>query len=204
MTDRLRLKQVILNLGRNSSKFVHEGFIRLKAEVVDGNVELSVEDSGPGLTQENRQNLFLKFQETLDTLSQGTGIGLHLCKMLTTLMGGEIRLDDTYESGVAGCPGARFVVMLNQPPIHQTETHEVSATQFDAATSDPSLLSDQDAESIKLPEHLSVLFVDDDSLLRKLFKRAIRAVKPDWEFREAANGETALQLVDHAGILRAF
>ena len=71
-TDRLRLKQVLLNLGRNSAKFVDEGFIKLRAEVVDGFVRLYVEDSGPGIPYEKRERLFSKFQESLDTLSQGT------------------------------------------------------------------------------------------------------------------------------------
>ena len=72
MTDRLRLKQVILNLGRNSAKFVCQGFIRLRAAVVEGHVQLSVEDSGSGIPHEKRKLLFAKFQESLDLLSQGT------------------------------------------------------------------------------------------------------------------------------------
>ena len=49
MTDRLRLKQIILNLGRNSAKFVTKGFIRFRAAVVADQVSLCVEDSGPGI-----------------------------------------------------------------------------------------------------------------------------------------------------------
>jgi signal transduction histidine kinase len=71
-TDCLRLKQIMLNLGRNSSKFVNEGFIRLRGEVIDGQVRLSVEDSGSGIPLEKRVRLFAKFQESLDVLSQGT------------------------------------------------------------------------------------------------------------------------------------
>ncbi len=71
-TDRLRLKQVVLNLGRNSLKFVESGYVRLRAKVVDGTVELSIEDSGPGIPPEKRGLLFNKFQESLDSLSQGT------------------------------------------------------------------------------------------------------------------------------------
>jgi len=72
VTDCLRLKQVILNLGRNSSKFVDKGFIRFRGAVVDGRVQLAVEDSGPGIPLEKQRRLFLKFQESLDVLSQGT------------------------------------------------------------------------------------------------------------------------------------
>lgn len=71
-TDSLRLKQIVLNLSRNSTKFVDEGFIRIRAAVVNGLVELSVEDSGPGIPTEKRSQLFSKFQQSLDSLSQGT------------------------------------------------------------------------------------------------------------------------------------
>jgi CheY-like chemotaxis protein len=47
-----------------------------------------------------------------------------------------------------------------------------------------------------LPRALSVLFVDDDPILRKLFSRKLRTVAPEWTVREAANGETALVLVE--------
>src|SRR3569832_2802569 len=58
-TDRLRLTQVVLNLSRNSSKFVSKGFIRLGASVLpDGTVQGFVEDSGPGIPLEKRGNLF--------------------------------------------------------------------------------------------------------------------------------------------------
>lgn len=72
MADRLRLNQVILNLGRNSYKFVEEGFIRLRATRHEGYVAISVEDSGPGIPHEKRNLLFQKYQESLDMLSQGT------------------------------------------------------------------------------------------------------------------------------------
>jgi len=125
MTDSLRLKQIVLNLARNSVKFVERGFIRLKAMTVpdeDGlngatKVRLCIEDSGPGIPLEKREQLFGKFQESLDSLHQGTGIGLSLCKQLSSLMGGKLWIDDSYESGLFDCPGARFVVDLNTPPM---------------------------------------------------------------------------------------
>jgi signal transduction histidine kinase len=79
MADPLRLKQVVLNLGRNSSKFVDEGFIRLQAEEVDNNVKLYVDDSGSGIPPEKCDRLFTKFQESLDLLSQGTVRRINVC-----------------------------------------------------------------------------------------------------------------------------
>jgi signal transduction histidine kinase/CheY-like chemotaxis protein len=189
MTDGLRLKQVVLNLGRNSAKFVDTGFIRFRAAVVDGNAELYICDSGPGMPMEKRAALFEKFQTSLDVLSQGTGIGLCLCKNLVELLKGDIWLDEKYDSGIAGCPGARFVIQLNTPPlqlVHDDSSGEVK--EEDAFC--------LNGEFEELPEKLSVLFVDDDHVLRKLFARAVQKVAPSWKTDEAANGETAIQRVD--------
>lgn len=82
LSDHLRLKQVILNLGRNSVKFIEEGFIKLQAKVVNGQVQLAVEDSGPGIPMEKRERLFCKYQESLDMLSQGT-VRLRCCTLLS-------------------------------------------------------------------------------------------------------------------------
>jgi len=112
-TDRLRLKQIVLNLASNSRKFVQRGFINLRAAVVDGAVRIYVENSGPGIPLEKREKLFAKCQESLDSLSKGTGMDLCLCEKLTELMDGELRFDETYASGTEGCPGSRFVIQLS-------------------------------------------------------------------------------------------
>jgi signal transduction histidine kinase/CheY-like chemotaxis protein len=210
MTDRLRLKQIVLNLGRNSAKFIETGFVRLKAEVIDDNVTLSVEDSGPGIPEEKRRHLYDRFQESLDTLSQGTGIGLNLCQKLIHLMGGKIWLDESYHSGIGGCPGARFVIELNTPPL-TLESSDLFMEEggTEECTSAFSVDSDNDNDSPQplcsmscttpvideeLPENLSALFVDDDMILRKLFVRSVKKICPTWTIQEAGNGETALQM----------
>jgi signal transduction histidine kinase/CheY-like chemotaxis protein len=194
-TDCLRLKQIVLNLGRNSTKFVHSGFIRFRAAVVDGVVEVYVEDSGPGIPIEKRGALFEKFQSSLDVLSQGTGIGLSLCENLTHLLHGDIWLDETYDSGVKSSPGARFVIRLNTPPL---SSDAILQSSSNGGTREL-IQSENDTIStrvVKLPENLSVLFVDDDLVLRKLFSRSVAKAAPTWKIHEAANGETALRLVD--------
>jgi signal transduction histidine kinase/CheY-like chemotaxis protein len=197
-TDCLRLKQIMLNLGRNSTKFVHSGFIRFRAAAVDGRVEVYVEDSGPGIPIEKRGALFEKFQSSLDVLSQGTGIGLSLCENLTHLLNGDIWLDETYDSGVKDLPGASFVIRLNTPPLSSDAILQ-SASKGGTSSSGECIQRESDASSTKvveLPENLSVLFVDDDLVLRKLFSRSVKKAAPTWMIQEAANGETALRLVD--------
>jgi len=187
--------KICLNLARNSVKFVDEGFIRLKASIVNGHVNIYIEDSGPGIPAEKRTTIFSKFQESLDSLSQGTGIGLFLCQSLVSLMEGEIHLDDEYHSGIKHYPGTRFVVNLKREAIDPQSLHEVHSYSC-GDTGETLLLEDDEMCVLNLPENLSVLFVDDDPILRKLFSRTVQTVAPSWRIREASNGETALRLVN--------
>jgi CheY-like chemotaxis protein len=209
-TDRLRLHQVVLNLARNAAKFVESGFIRLRADVIDNSVHLFIEDTGPGIPVEKRDKLFSKFQKSLDTLAQGTGVGLNLCMKLVGLMGGEIYLDESYDSCHGGNPGARIVINLNRgPEIPDATISKVKpdSDEEDVFSMDNDIEApsddgdDQESSSTEdiyydLPRELSILFVDDDRILRKQGIRAVCRLMPEWKVREAANGETALKLVD--------
>lgn len=105
-------------------------------------------------------------------------------------MDADIWLDETYRSGLAGSPGARFVFRLNTGPLASVENLSEGL-----ATQEPNLET-QGLTTHELPSKLSVLFVDDDLVLRKMFIRALKRVAPDWDIREASNGETALQIVE--------
>jgi signal transduction histidine kinase/CheY-like chemotaxis protein len=204
VTDRMRLQQIILNLGRNATKFVEKGFIRLRVYEVNKLIRISVEDSGPGIPLEKQDRLFEKFQESLDSMNQGTGVGLCVCRNLVDLMDGDIWLDTTYASGMEGCPGTRFVVELKTPAVALDKMAEESYDKsIDGENRSSGLDVANDAGDgrdttplLQLPEKLSVLFVDDDLMLRKLFARAVRKAMPEWDVQEAASGETALRLVD--------
>jgi CheY-like chemotaxis protein len=200
VTDCLRLKQVILNLGRNSSKLVEFGFIRFRVDVLNDKIEIYVEDSGPGIPVEKRSNILQKFQASLDVLNQGTGIGLSLCQTLVDLLGGEIFLDESYDSGIVGSPGARFVIRLNASDssnLFESTTFSIrSRTGLSKLKESNEDVPRSVEDTIILPDQMAVLFVDDDHMLRKLFVRAVRRVAPQWTIHEAASGETAIQLVD--------
>ena len=185
MADRMRLKQICLNLASNSSKFVEQGFIRLRAEVIEDNVHIRIQDSGPGVPADKRNQLFAKFQESLDVLNQGTGLGLCVCKNLSELMGADLFLEDDYNSGVDGCPGASFTLRLNQAPLEI----EKGLSSLESEEIVNSSLRD-------LPIGISVLFTDDDTVIRKMFSRTLRNVAPSWRIEEASNGETALRFVE--------
>jgi CheY-like chemotaxis protein len=203
--DRLRLKQVVLNLARNSTKFVDKGFVRLSADTRDSSgLCICVEDSGPGIPFGKREKLFSRFQESLDEVSQGTGIGLSLCNKLVDLMGGSIVLDDSYHSGIEGMPGAKLVIQIQCDVSHfddvsLTEDASVSSEDEEAVVDADLMLSSSKSnvdDIMALPEHLQVLFVDDDVVLRKLFFRSLKRIRPNWDLKEAASGESALRIAE--------
>ena len=93
-TDRRALHQVLINLANNAVKFTVEGVITLASErVAEGAreaVELSVSDTGIGISAEDRARLFQAFTQVGQgpaRKAEGTGLGLHLSHKLAELMG---------------------------------------------------------------------------------------------------------------------
>jgi signal transduction histidine kinase len=107
--DERRLRQVVFNLLSNAVKFTPEGgSIVVASTRVDGEVQVSVTDTGPGIVAEERQQIFEEFHQTDVGVQQGegTGLGLALSKRLVELHGGRIWV----ESGPGH--GSRFVFTL--------------------------------------------------------------------------------------------
>ena len=107
--DERRFRQVVFNLLSNAVKFTPEGgSIVVASAQVDGDMQVSVTDTGPGIAAEDRERIFEEFQQTDVGLQQreGTGLGLALSKRLVELHGGRIWVES--ELG----HGSRFVFTL--------------------------------------------------------------------------------------------
>jgi signal transduction histidine kinase len=107
--DERRLRQVVFNLLSNAVKFTPEGGSVVVASArVDGKVQVSVADTGPGIVAEDRERIFEEFHQTDVGVQQGegTGLGLALSKSLVELHGGRIWVES--EPG----HGSRFVFTL--------------------------------------------------------------------------------------------
>jgi signal transduction histidine kinase len=94
--DERRIKQVIFNLLSNAVKFTPAGGeVDVSAARVNGEVRVSVADTGPGIPPEDRERIFEEFQqsETGVGLREGTGLGLALSKRFVELHGGRIWLE---------------------------------------------------------------------------------------------------------------
>ena len=130
-------------------------------------------------------------------------IGLAVCRTLIDIMGGDIVLDDSYESGIQGSPGARFEILTNRSPLSLEDEDALvdqneSNRAFPPSNQEKAVPSNAE-NTILLPDNCSVLFVDDDTMLRRLFSRSLSKLKPQWSIQEASNGETAIELVTSGG-----
>jgi signal transduction histidine kinase len=110
--DPMRLRQILLNLLSNACKFTKEGEVKLQARrMADGRdvIELSVSDTGIGMTPEQQAKLFEEFTQADASTAQrfgGTGLGLAIARKLARMMGGDVTV--TSEPG----KGSAFTVRL--------------------------------------------------------------------------------------------
>lgn len=104
--DAVRLQQVVMNLVLNAMEALPDGGrVRVSLRKVDREVELAIEDDGPGVPESIRERVFEPF---FTTKASGTGLGLPIVRSIMTHHGGTIVI----ESGALG--GARIRVRLQQ------------------------------------------------------------------------------------------
>ena len=107
--DERRVLQVVFNLLSNAVKFTPPGGrVDVSTARVNGEVWVSVTDTGPGIADDDQKRIFEEFQQTAIGISQreGTGLGLALSKRLVELHGGRIWVESAPERG------SRFVFTL--------------------------------------------------------------------------------------------
>jgi PAS domain S-box-containing protein len=100
--DRDMWEKIVLNLLSNAYKFTFEGEVALTLKSVDGAVELQVRDTGVGIPEEHRQQVFERFHRIESTQArtyEGTGIGLALVEELVRLHGGTVRVESAVGAG---------------------------------------------------------------------------------------------------------
>lgn len=114
--DPLRLRQVFLNLLGNAVKFTEKGHVLIQVGMdseSNGEVVLSfmVSDTGIGISAEYQDDIFDCFTQADSSVGRkyaGTGLGLTICKKITEMMGGRIRVDSTVGQGSVFSFTARF------------------------------------------------------------------------------------------------
>jgi signal transduction histidine kinase/DNA-binding response OmpR family regulator len=174
--DRTRVRQILLNLLSNSSKFTERGQIRVTCDVASVNerphVVFRVADTGVGMTPEQMQRLFQNFSQVDVSTTRkygGTGLGLAICRRFCELMGGDISVTSEYQKGSV------FTVRL---PVAGPAQPAVEQPQASAAP--PSAAG-------------TVVVIDDDQSARDLLQRQL--AKAGFRVLTAAGGEEGLRLI---------
>ncbi len=127
--DPIRLRQIVLNLLNNASKFTIAGQIALGAEVEPPYLHLWVQDTGPGIPIEQQERIFEPFvtSDYSHRRSEGVGLGLTITRRLVTLHGGDILLQS--QPG----QGSIFHVYFPLPDLSGEQTSIVSAAAWNGA-----------------------------------------------------------------------
>ncbi|AWB68831.1 hypothetical protein C2869_21580 [Saccharobesus litoralis] len=100
--DPHRIGQVLLNLTSNAIKFTKQGSVTVRAVCSANGLLLSVQDTGIGLTPEQKENLFTPFTQADSSTTReygGTGLGLAICKNIVEQMCGGIEIHSRYKLG---------------------------------------------------------------------------------------------------------
>lgn len=173
LLDDDRIRQVLLNLIGNAVKFTDAGKVEVEAAYDAGTRRLrcGVRDTGPGLSAEQKAQLFRRFSQVDGTLARkhgGTGLGLAICKGIIEAMGGQIGVDST--PGAGACFWFELPAEPARRPVGQ---HDVE--------SDPITQS-------------RILLAEDNATNRELVRLILRPF--GIELIEAADGEEAVRLAN--------
>jgi signal transduction histidine kinase/CheY-like chemotaxis protein len=170
--DQVRIRQVVLNLLSNAVKYTPEGTVRLCVRVnrragEDIYLDVSVEDTGIGIREEDRDKLFTSFErldEKRNARIQGTGLGLNITKRLLTLMGSEITCDSEYGKG------SRFGFTLRQKVVEEKGIGSLEDARKSSA-----------GQNVYVPRFVapqaSILVIDDNNMNLEVVRGLLKATK---------------------------
>jgi signal transduction histidine kinase/DNA-binding LacI/PurR family transcriptional regulator/CheY-like chemotaxis protein len=121
--DPVRLRQILLNLLSNAAKFVERGTIVLGAEVIPRSLHLWVQDTGPGIPADRREQVFEPFMTAghADRKLEGVGLGLSIARHLVMLHRGWMKVES--EPG----EGSTFHVYLPLPTLNDRPSTPLTA-----------------------------------------------------------------------------
>jgi two-component system sensor histidine kinase EvgS len=182
LIDPIRVRQILSNLVSNAIKFTNVGQVKISAlgqTMADDRIrmELTVADTGVGISEADQERLFQPFSQVKQTISgqTGAGLGLVISRSLCELMGGSLTMQSSLGAGTS----VIIILILHQMP----------ALPVDSLYSPP-LISDlsyaHEARSLR------ILVVDDYAVHRQLLCQQLEFLGQDFEAVDS--GEKALEL----------
>jgi GAF domain-containing protein/CheY-like chemotaxis protein len=180
-TDRTKLKQSLLNILSNGSKFTERGRLSLVAERYEADrpmVRFVISDTGIGMTEEQLGRLFQAFSQADASTTKkygGTGLGLAISREFCRLLGGDITVASTPGEG------STFTITL---PVRSEAQPQAKPAQI--APSEPPRIAADGGNAA------TILIVDDDAAARELLTAGLKG--SGYRLVHAASGTEALDL----------
>ncbi|MCW6034956.1 response regulator [Spirulina subsalsa FACHB-351] len=186
--DEKRLRQVLLNLLGNAIKFTDIGQVIFKVERVKNlanhpdfspdataTLRFTIEDTGVGMSPEQLTQIFLPFEQVGSTAkrSEGTGLGLTICRQIVAMMGSELQVKSTLGTG------SQFWFTLDVP-VSQKWVNRVTQCQKGRIIS-------------YTGERKKILIVDDKVVNRRVINEILNPL--GFEIQEATNGVEGLAVL---------
>jgi len=197
LSDEQRLAQVIMNLLSNAVKFTPQnGSISLRATVEkysgdDYRLLISVQDSGIGITEEQKPRLFKVFSQADSSISRqygGTGLGLVISKTIVELMDGDIWFKSTEGYGTTFTFNMVTKACIKEAPVLE-EKEDIDGKN---------IKSESEVESSDDFSDITIMLVDDVEINREII---ISLLEPTGiKFVCAENGKDAIEkYIDYNG-----
>lgn len=189
--DHDRLIQVIINLISNAVKFTDEGSVICRAGRVNGEIKVSVIDTGMGIAEGDQPKVFERFKQVGDTLidkPQGTGLGLSICKQIVEHHGGRIWVESKLGQGSTFSFTLPTITSVGPTPEAWAKTMNINT-----------LIRQLQAHGVTpLPSPVeagqkTILVVDDEPHIRELLRLELEA--KGYLVREAKDGMDAIAQV---------
>lgn len=183
-TDKMKVRQVIINLLGNAMKFTEQGEIVLGTEVrkTDNKqiaaIRFFVRDSGIGIAEENKQKIFESFTQIHNSQfnqSGGTGLGLTISNKLLELLGSKLSLEST-------------------PGIGSTFSFEISVDQYDNSDLESVVKKKSEKSNKSKPEVLTILIAEDNLAMMVIISKMLEQLYPDSTIIKAKTGLEAYEL----------
>ena len=199
MVDPHRLRQIAFNFMGNAVKFTKKGFIEIKTSFrpdetgKTGEFRLSVEDTGCGIGEEDMKKLATPFVQVGDVASRraGTGLGLHICRLLARAMGGDMEIKSVLGKGSTFSivvPGVREVGENSWSSRKDVEEVGVQSSSGREEGSHHSPTQNSNSNSYR------ILIVDDTKMNQLVLKTMFTKLGvKDMTF--ANNGREALEIL---------
>lgn len=102
ISDPFRLRQILSNIIGNAYKFTEKGSVKIIAEIVKDQIEITIEDTGIGIKESSQQLVFEEFTQANDGIEKvfgGTGLGLTIARKMATTLNGTLTLKSVFGQG---------------------------------------------------------------------------------------------------------